>query len=630
MLPDDPTFMLETTLPPLDLSLDFDADFRALGGPHLRDTQHSSQSLLSLAHKSFGSSRTNSLADFNLSSSLDSFRSPAKNTFPPAPTMYGPAIHFDTEAVENEPLIYQDDMDFDFDIDGNLRDISLQERQAGRAGSLVPDHSLRMNTELQQQYAVDQRNGRFADITQSPRVNMDFSEDNFILPEADPFETRAFFTKAPSFFTGTNTESFEAPLRPRRRLTKKSLTIDTKLMISTNELATLQKDYTANQQRSRRAKVSAQNGHQAKKNAHFLLLDSGIGGIGFPLDSSGKIRSPLAEMFSGSAMYKHINGVSLGPDMSNQGGTKRSRLEVEAESQQVAKRPRITTDVETVLGQIDDEFDIQLPQNYDTIEDAREAGSGLKEYSSLAMPWNVSVSAGSHQRLSSARHGSRGFSYAGPDSALSHGNSLENPILVSRRTVQSSPLLGRGSNFPGELSRFDKAVSEEREHAKIFDQLSPNIVQDEDNDPDDSNHASVTSHDRLLALSNVERQNSVGARRALDRESGKFLEFLKNTIEERNGDERLGGHSDHDELYESDGFLAVKRRATTELENQRLHVTFESLFEPSQTPAGVAAQAFFHVLNLATKRRCWVEQDISSDSAGVVMPFGSIKIGIPV
>jgi meiotic recombination protein REC8 len=96
--------------------------------------------------------------------------------------------------------------------------------------------------------------------------------------------------------------------------------------------------------------------------------------------------------------------------------------------------------------------------------------------------------------------------------------------------------------------------------------------------------------------------DSQWVRDALNREADNFFDFVVNSISEKTGDE-LG----------EDG-----RRVA----GKDMFVTFEELFEPARNSRVVAAQAFYHVLGLATKRRVWVEQDVGEE------PFGEIRVGV--
>ena len=72
-----------------------------------------------------------------------------------------------------------------------------------------------------------------------------------------------------------------------------------------------------------------------------------------------------------------------------------------------------------------------------------------------------------------------------------------------------------------------------------------------------------------------------------------FFEFVKNTINE--------GCIDNDEDDELNGGLAKEVRDG--------EIGFEALFPPDNNSAMVAAQAFHHVLTLATKNLLHVQQD---------------------
>jgi hypothetical protein len=84
-------------------------------------------------------------------------------------------------------------------------------------------------------------------------------------------------------------------------------------------------------------------------------------------------------------------------------------------------------------------------------------------------------------------------------------------------------------------------------------------------------------------------------REALDREALNFLEYVRHSI-----------------MTTADDVQSV---------------TFEQLFEPRRNSRIVAAQAFYHVLSLATKGRVWVTQGLEGEGeeGGV---WGEIRMGI--
>lgn len=57
----------------------------------------------------------------------------------------------------------------------------------------------------------------------------------------------------------------------------------------------------------------------------------------------------------------------------------------------------------------------------------------------------------------------------------------------------------------------------------------------------------------------------------------------------------------------------------------RRWVMFEQLFQPSVHSKQVAAQAFLHILSLATNKAVSVRQE----DAELAIPFGAIHIGLP-
>ena len=98
--------------------------------------------------------------------------------------------------------------------------------------------------------------------------------------------------------------------------------------------------------------------------------------------------------------------------------------------------------------------------------------------------------------------------------------------------------------------------------------------------------------------------DSQWVRDILAQEAGNFFDYVLNTISE------IAGH----DLGDSEGPAAVAEKNKS--------VTFDELFDPTSNSRIVAAQAFYHVLSLATKNRVWVEQD------GDMEPFGPIRIGV--
>lgn len=223
-------------------------------------------------------------------------------------------------------------------------------------------------------------------------------------------------------------------------------------------------------------------------------------------------------------------------------------------------------------------------------EIGRDAASALQDHpSSAQMPWNLSQSLHSHQRAASS-------------SIHKHGHPR------SRRHTTASPLIDRGSALPEGMVQFpmlDDQVMYGRSDDGVDggDMLPP---------PRSASRKGYSSSqvdfEMFGPAAQVDTQTAATSQWVndiLDRESGNFFEYVRNTIAEKAGDELLGGEE--------------------EVEGE---VTFEELFDPSVNSAAVTAQAFYHVLSLANKGRVWVDQDIGDEEEAE--PFGEIRIGILV
>jgi predicted nucleic acid-binding protein len=97
-------------------------------------------------------------------------------------------------------------------------------------------------------------------------------------------------------------------------------------------------------------------------------------------------------------------------------------------------------------------------------------------------------------------------------------------------------------------------------------------------------------------------QDCYWIKEALARESLNFLEYVKNTLVEQETNE-----------IENDAFMGEAETA------KEREVGFETLFPPETNSMMVAAQAFHHVLTLATKNLLKVRQD---------EPFDDIWMGV--
>jgi hypothetical protein len=166
-------------------------------------------------------------------------------------------------------------------------------------------------------------------------------------------------------------------------------------------------------------------------------------------------------------------------------------------------------------------------------------------------------------------------------------------------------MYGREDEDEGSSARHNQAAGTKSSSPGLEDKLASR--------PQTSgSQAAAEEFEMFGQAANVDTQTATSSqwlREALDQESNNFFEYVRNTIEENRDDE----------LAADDEAMANSAR------NQKGDfVTFEGLFDVNTNSHIVAAQAFYHVLCLATKSRVWVEQD-SEDG---IEPFGEIRIGI--
>ncbi|KAJ3960999.1 R8 protein [Colletotrichum tropicale] len=103
----------------------------------------------------------------------------------------------------------------------------------------------------------------------------------------------------------------------------------------------------------------------------------------------------------------------------------------------------------------------------------------------------------------------------------------------------------------------------------------------------------------LDGIAQPNQDDSLWARSAMDVASQEFLHWTEEKVTET-GYAKMGDTNEN-----------------------RLWVTFDNLCEPGQQDHTVAAQAFYHILSLATKNVVAVEQDIEN-----LEPFGTIRVGV--
>jgi meiotic recombination protein REC8, fungi type len=627
ILLDDPAFLPENGLPIFDFSI-LDLDPKG-------DSQRSSQSMLSIRHRSgsVSSSHAPSVLGLNIPSSSNggtgAYQLP--DPFHQSSGQKNAGLGLNLFG-DDEVAIYNDeDMLFDFGDDGELRDIPASEREARRAGSVYPQGRLGSDSAASGRVRKEHEDalaGRALPIIDGDGdFNMvQYDDDMQMLPDAEPFPAMTGGLGASDrplnllhedrvVSEEPSSDSAEAPQkRKKTKAKKKAGLIDKDHEIKNGLLAQWQREYVAQQFAETLLKVNRKATLLAKKNAFHFVFGSGLNGIGEGVGSA-KFASPL-DMYSGVSLLANLTGqpVPTVDAPKSKRATKRPHAD-EDEDEQLGTPSKRAREDEVGRGYEEDGMMLNMDFEGDnnknnsheqSVELGRDAPSALPDYPSSAMPWNISASLHCHQRGQSS-------SIQGRVGVL--GSQLGS---VGRHLTSASPLIGRGSALPGDLEQFSQLIGDN----------DPMVMYGRDDEglasgsqaPDFGDlgggvsSSQACGHDEFEifgAAAAVDTQtagSSQWVKQALNRESNNFFEYVRNTISEKLGDE-LGNEEDP---------LGAQ-------EFGQKSVTFEELFVPDNNTCIVAAQAFYHVLCLATKNRVWVGQTVED-----MEPFGEIRMGVVV
>ena len=349
------------------------------------------------------------------------------------------------------------------------------------------------------------------------------------------------------------------PARRRKARVPKALGADDETRIPRDEFRSWSDNYLANVERTRKTRHPVTE-VKARKNAYHLTFGVGIANIGQPPGIHGT--HPLAEMFAGPALLGRLAGVVEPKDKPGRGRRRSSSEAFGTEEDEEERRVRPRSDDYPQVGRSQQEaadLSLVFGDEVPPVELGRDPGSILSDQP--VVPWN---------RPSSVLHSS----IAG--SAQKAAAAAAAAAAATGRQPQSSPLAGRRSILP-DIERFsDNALQ-----AFGSDGLAPL-----------RSHADVS-------MSSGPASGSPALRAALDQEGRRFMDFVDNVARDR-GTVRAEDNDD-----------------------ERHWIEFHDLFEPGDSKRVVAAQAFYHVLSLATKGMLAVEQEGQSET-----PFGTIRIGI--
>lgn len=599
ILMDDPAFLPESALPALDFDLS-NFELRLAD-----DSQRSSQSMMSIYGRSPSNSTSHAVGSLHLPSSstqAGAHQLPLEDPFigAPAQRLFGSA---ERNLLDDEGDYFQDDMIFEFDANGEMRDIDVNDREARRAASASQGGRIRSDFAASGRVRKENEDATSGQILPTFDAQRDFDMVNIyddglnVLPEAEPFpmmsgalggndkpqpliapEDRVY--RASSEVLSSITAN--APLDFRKTRSRRILPADQMVELRNSDLMQWQTEYKSSMAAAALLALQRKANSLAKNNAYLFVCGTGLNGVGNGIGVS-KMLSPL-EMFSGEKLLAKLTRRPLPSEESRPKREIRRARKVDRDQQVTPKRARqCGFEDEIGRGNFDNDQGLMMMEDVSVgMEVGREAPSALPDYpSSTLMPWNVSASLNSYQK--------------GATSSLKgHDIGSQAAGSTGRRPLSASPLVGRGSALPGPLEHFS--------------------IQDDEiiYDHDDFSHGlgrslSQAEFEIFGPAAQVDTQtagDSQWVRDALEKEAGNFFDYVLNSISEKAVDE-LG----EDELQAG---VAGKDR----------FVTFEELFDPARNSRIVAAQAFYHVLSLVTKRRVWVEQSLDGEQ------FGPIRVGV--
>ncbi|KJK82671.1 hypothetical protein H634G_01808 [Metarhizium anisopliae BRIP 53293] len=384
------------------------------------------------------------------------------------------------------------------------------------------------------------------------------------LPDAEPFAVPPAVeernTDAPTLTTET-TETGKAAA-PYRASHRRRFPemLDQELRVPRDEFRGWTEDYATNMLAARN-KIKATTQAKAKQNALAFLYWKGIAQVGnFQRDFG--VNHPLAHEFAGTALKAHILGLNVDDieDINPKKGRRRKSPEAFGHGNDNTRNVRQRID--------EDEF---------ARGEAAAPADGLDLGHDSAPELGLEAGAALEDKHSSSlmpwsRQGS-----AAP------GSAPRAPGSAHKSVAAPSPLHGRG--------RGSLIGSVERQSDPIEGSLG--VV------GFDSQLSSMDFDQGLLTLNLGAADDILPSTQGLDTSSQRFLTYVANQVA---ADDALGARGPQ----------------------QKYWIDFDSLASPIVHTKAIAAQAFLHVLSLATKGVISVEQEGIQDK----QPFGALRVGL--
>lgn len=318
---------------------------------------------------------------------------------------------------------------------------------------------------------------------------------------------------------------------------------------------------------------------EARNNAYNLVFGMGISDVGI-FHHILDLNHELAETFSGKELMRRVPGYEeVAVNRENRRRSASVAFGSDDEGDEDDRRVRARLDEDAAANAVQDnaaqEHDAQI------IDDDAMAILGDDDNLLPEAGREVPGSALSDHRRSSNAPWNR------PSSAVP--SSVGKNVETGRQAVEGSPLVGRGSILqPQDVKFSDGGIP-------TFDSEGFAPLQSD-------GAADFSSYSEFGAAAGVptqEADTSQFMRKALDREGRNFMGFVERVATDRGTED-----AEH---------------------TNRRWVDFDGLFEEQDKTKTVVAQAFLHVLTLATKNQIKVMQD------GVdKIPFGQIRVGVTV
>ncbi|KAI1007849.1 hypothetical protein K3495_g384 [Podosphaera aphanis] len=573
ILADDPAFLVDGPIepPPLDLE-----EMICLKSPYSSQAKFS-PSFFQLSNSEKSAYNDPALGLETLSSSQALPSPHGINDYDP---IRGSTIArkagFDRIDDDELTLIQNDDL-FEIDDHGEIHELPPNRQEQSPVGSFEQDSRSKY---------VSMTNGQ--DFMERPEEEISFEAVGSVA-QGYTHPVQTFPLEAVSLIhsrDGLEPEvSARAPQKHRRKTAKKNLAAaDRSTELGTMEISKMMSDYPQNMMSQNLFKSRMRAQAQSRKNAIHYVFGTGINFIGESIASSMP-HNPLTE-FHGAALMARITGKSLTAQLI---GRKRQasreirdfepNKRIRSHEPQPGPEPGpepFNMIFEDENPSILAEQNIQTNRSDKSVELGREVDSALKD-SSAILPWNQSTSIFSHQK-SSVRH---------PGS----------------RFISASPLLGYGSAISGNNKVIDEMVTYEEGLNYIDDPATGTgdligntgvIAQINENDD-------FELFGPAAAVDTQTASTSQWVHETLHKESENFLGFVQNAIS----------------IKAANGSDSIRAKS----------LTFLELFDPRKNSRIVAAQAFYHVLSLATKQHLWVDQ-ISDRQDGNLKLEDDIYIGL--